>query len=78
MLVYGGEGTDAEARGDLFIGRRVTVLLGEGGEKVDDLFLPPRDSHAGIVANKRRIATAILSREFWWLRRSNRLAEFQG
>lgn len=55
VLVYCGEGAESETAGDLFVGRRVTVLLGEAGEEVQDLFLPPRDSHAGIVANKKRI-----------------------
>ena len=64
MLVDGGERAEAETAGDLLIGRRVSVLLREAGEKVDDLFLSPRDSHAGIVANKKRIAISILVRCF--------------
>jgi hypothetical protein len=60
VLVYGGQRAEAETAGDLLIRRGVTVLLGEAGKKIDDLFLPPRDSHAGIVANKKRIAISIL------------------
>jgi hypothetical protein len=55
VFVNGGKGAEAESTGDFFIGGRVSVLLGEAGEEVDDLFLPPRYSHAGIVANKKRI-----------------------
>ena len=55
VLVDGGQGTETESSGDLFIGRGVSVLLGEAGEEVDDLFLSPGDCHAGIVANKKRI-----------------------
>jgi len=33
--------------------------LRETGEKIDDLFLPPCNSHAEIVANKRRIAITL-------------------
>jgi hypothetical protein len=40
-----GEGAEAEARGNLLIGWRVAILLGEGREEVEDLFLPPRDCH---------------------------------
>jgi hypothetical protein len=46
VLVHGGEGTEAQSGGDLLIGRGVAVLLGEAGQEVDDLFLPPRDCHA--------------------------------
>ena len=46
VFVHGGKGVEAEAGGDLFVGRGVTVLLGEAGEKIDDFFLPPRDRHA--------------------------------
>ena len=55
VLMDGGEGTEAEAGGDLLVGGRVAVAGGEGGEKVENLFLPTRDSHAVILANKRRI-----------------------
>ena len=54
VLMDGGEGAEAESTGDLFVGGGVSVLLGKAGEEVDDLFLPPRNSHAGIVANKKR------------------------
>lgn len=60
VFMHGGERAEAEAAGDLLVRRRVAVLLREAGEKVDDLFLPPCDSHAGIVANKKRIAIAKL------------------
>ena len=56
MLVDGGEGAETETGGDLLIGGRVSILLGEAGEEVDNLFLPPCYSHAEIVANKKRIA----------------------
>ena len=46
VLVDGGERAEAQAAGDLLVGRGVAVLLGEAGEEVDDLFLPPRDCHA--------------------------------
>ena len=59
-----GSGTEAEPAGDLLIRRRVAVLLREAGEEVENLFLSPRDSHAGIVANKKRIAIAILGSQF--------------
>lgn len=54
VFVDGGEGTEAETGGDLFVRRGVAVLLSEAGEKVDDLFLPSCDSHGWIVANKKR------------------------
>ena len=46
VLVHGGEGAEPQSAGDLFVRRRVAVLLGEAGQEVDDLFLPPRDCHA--------------------------------
>jgi len=46
VLVHGGEGAEAQSAGDLLVGRGVAVLLGEAGQEVDDLFLPPRDCHA--------------------------------
>jgi hypothetical protein len=55
VFVHGSEGTKAKAARNLFVGRGVPVLLGEAGEKVEHLFLPPCNSHAGIVANKKRI-----------------------
>ena len=55
VFVDGGERAEAQSTGDLFIGGGVSVLLGEAGQEVDDLFLSPCDSHAGIVANKKRI-----------------------
>ncbi len=45
VLVHGGKGAEAQSAGDLLVGRGVAVLLGEAGQKVDDLFLPPRDCH---------------------------------
>jgi len=60
VLMDRGQGAKAEAAGDLFVRRGVAILLSKVGEKVDDLFLPPRDSHAGIVANKKRIARGFL------------------
>lgn len=46
VFVHCGERTEAEAAGDLLKGWGVAVLLGEGGEEVENLFLPSRDSHA--------------------------------
>ncbi len=46
VFMHGGERAEAEAAGDLLVGGRVAVLLGEVREEVDDLFLPTRDSHA--------------------------------
>jgi hypothetical protein len=46
VLVHGGEGAEAQPAGDLLVRRGVAVLLGEAGEKVDDLFLPSRNCHA--------------------------------
>ena len=60
VFMNGGKRAEAQAAGDLFIRRGVPVLLGETGEKVENLFLPPCDSHAGIVANKKRIASYFL------------------
>ncbi len=60
VLVHGGQRTEAETAGDFLVGGGVAVLLREAGKEVDDLFLPPCDSHAGIVANKKRIAIPIL------------------
>jgi hypothetical protein len=71
VLVHGGERTKSKAAGNLLIRRGVPVLMCEAGEKVEDLFLPPRDSHAGIVANKKRIAIAILVRDFLRVRAVN-------
>jgi hypothetical protein len=42
---------------NLLVRGRVAVLLREVGEKVDDFLLPPCNSHAPIVANKRRTAS---------------------
>jgi len=57
VLMHGGEGAEAEARGDFFVRGRVAILRGEGGEEVDHFFLPTRDSHAAILANKKRTAS---------------------
>jgi hypothetical protein len=65
VFVHGGERTEAEAASDLLVRRRVAILLRESGEKVENLFLPPRNSHAEIVANKRRIAITLLIPEFF-------------
>jgi hypothetical protein len=59
VFMDGGEGTETESTGDLFVRRRVAVLLREAGEEIDDFFLSPRDSHAEIVANKKRIAITL-------------------
>ena len=57
VLVHGGEGAKVEARGDFFVRGRVAILRGEGGEEIDHFFLPTRDSHAAILANKKRTAS---------------------
>ena len=57
MFMDCGEGVEAQTGCDFLVGRGVSVLLGEAGEEVDYFFLPPRDSHGGIVANKKRIAS---------------------
>lgn len=62
VLMHRGEGAEAEAASDLFVGRRVAVLLREARKEVDDLFLTPCDCHAEIVANKKRIASGLLTR----------------
>jgi hypothetical protein len=46
VFMYGGEGAEAQSGGDLLVGRRVAVLLGEAGQEVDDLFLSPCNCHA--------------------------------
>jgi len=56
VFVHGGERAQSQTAGDFLVGGRVAVLLGEAGEEVDNLFLPPCYSHAEIVANKKRIA----------------------
>ncbi len=61
VLMDGGERAEAEAGGDLLVGRGVAVLLRKAGEEVDDLFLPSCDSHGRIVANKRRTGEVL----FW-------------
>src|ERR1700679_2929873 len=58
--MHRGQRVQAKARGDLLIRRRVAVPGRKAGEKVDNLFLPPRDSHAAILANKKRIGSEIL------------------
>ena len=45
VFMHGGERAEAEAAGDLLVGGRVAVAGGEGGEKVEDLFLPTRNCH---------------------------------
>jgi hypothetical protein len=57
VFMNGCEGVESETSGDLFVRRRVTVLLGEAGEEVDDFFLPSGNCHDRIVANKKRIAS---------------------
>ena len=46
MFVNSGEGAEAQTAGDLLVRGGVAILLGEAGEEVDDLFLPPRNCHA--------------------------------
>lgn len=58
VLVNSRERVEAETGGDLLVGGGVSVLDCERGEKVDYFFLSPGDSHAVIVANKKRIASA--------------------
>ncbi len=65
VLMHGGERTQTEAIGDLLVGRGVAILLREAGEEVDDFFLSPCDSHAEIVANKKRIAITLLIPSFF-------------
>ena len=60
VLMHGGERTESKAAGYFLIGGGVAVFLREAEEKIDDLFLPPCDSHAEIVANKKRIAIPLL------------------
>ena len=60
VLMDGGQRTEAQTTGYFLVRGRVAVFLREAGEKVDDLFLPPSDSHAEIVANKKRIARPLL------------------
>lgn len=60
VFVDGGKRAEPEAAGDLLIRRGVPVLLSEAGEKIENLFLPPCNCHAGIVANKKRIARYFL------------------
>ena len=73
VFVHGSERAQAQAAGNLLVRGRVTVLLREAGEEVDNLFLPPCYSHGGIVANKKRIARGSedlfvrYSRELWAL-----------
>ena len=67
VLMDGGERAEAEARGDLLIGGGVAVAGGEAGEKVENLFLPTRDSHALILANKRRIAAKVSGYRTWYV-----------
>ncbi len=64
VFVDRSERAEAETAGDFLIGRGVSVLLSKAGEKVENLFLPPRDCHAGIVANKKRIASYFLDAPF--------------
>ena len=45
VLMDGGEGAEAEAGGDFLVRGGVAVAGGEGGEKVENLFLPTRNSH---------------------------------
>ena len=61
VFMHSGERAEAQAAGDLLVGGGVAVLLGEVGKEVDDFFLPPCDSHAEIVANKKRIASVYVS-----------------
>ena len=52
-----GEGVEAQTCCDFLVRRGVSVLLCEAGKEVDYFFLPPRDGHTEIVANKKRIAS---------------------
>jgi len=61
-----GQGAKAEAGGNLLIGRGVAVAGSEAGEKVENLFLPAGYGHAGIVANKQRMASEKLEEPDWY------------
>jgi hypothetical protein len=58
--MHGGKRTESETACDFLVRRRVAIFLREAGEEIDDFFLPPCDSHAEIVANKKRIAIPFL------------------
>ena len=57
VFVDGRMRAELQAGGDLLIGRRVAVLGGEIREEVDNFFLPPRNGHGDILANKQRTAS---------------------
>src|ERR1700710_2695704 len=59
MFMHGRQRVQAQTGCNLLIRRGIAVLSGEVRKKVDDFFLSPRDRHAQIVADKRRIATTI-------------------
>src|ERR1700691_364226 len=74
MLVDRRQRVDAQSSRDLLIRRRIAVLLRESGKKVHYLFLPSRDRHTAIVANKRRNGNESANYISFALRRLSRLA----
>ena len=58
VLMHRRERVQAKTLGNLLVGRRVPMLCREGREEINDFFLPSRDSHTTIVANKKRSASA--------------------
>src|SRR5271170_5320396 len=60
VLVHRGQRFQAEAAGDLIVGRGIFVLTDKVGEKVEDFFLPAGDGHEGIIEKKKRSASGTL------------------
>ena len=56
VLVNRGQALQVHSAGNLFKRRGIAVAGHERFQKVDDLFLPSRDSHGRIIAKKKRIA----------------------
>jgi len=73
--VDGGQRAEAEAGRDFLIRGGITVAGSEPGKKVENLFLPAGNGHAGIVANKQRIASEKSGEPDWY---RSAIREFKG
>ncbi len=61
VLVHGGQALEIHPAGDLFKRRRIAVASDKSFKEIDDFFLSACDSHAGIIANKKRTARSVFA-----------------
>ena len=59
VLMHGGQALQPHAARNLFKGRGVAVARYKRLQEVENLFLPSGNSHARIIANKKRTVSTL-------------------